>query len=279
MRTLLTVAALAALTNAEAQPVPFAGVPWLGFNAGSSAYAGNPAPFERDPTAIATGDLDGDGDLDVVVSNYEYAAPGGGTNGMSGFVVLLNQGDAVYGDPSHYTVSSRGSWDIALGDFDEDGDLDVVVPVADAFWETGNTVALFLNDGAGAFPVSRTFTVGGPAPTGVAVADFDGDGHLDVATANHQNFQEDGSLSIPAPGVLGNDVDPEGQPLSAVLVSGPAHGTLTLNPNGSFTYTPAANYNGPDEFWYQASDGINLGDPVAVTLTVNSVIHARPSRW
>ena len=43
---------------------------------------------------------------------------------------------------------------------------------------------------------------------------------------------------MPAPGVLGNDTDVEGTPLTAVLVTGPAHGTLTLNPNGSFTYTP-----------------------------------------
>src|SRR5262249_8668408 len=62
-----------------------------------------------------------------------------------------------------------------------------------------------------------------------------------------------------------------GRPLTAQLVSGPAHGALTLNPNGSFTYTPAANYNGPDGFWYRASDGTNLGDAVAVTLTVNPV--------
>ena len=45
-----------------------------------------------------------------------------------------------------------------------------------------------------------------------------------------------------APGVLANDTDPDGDPLTAVLVTGPSHGTLTLNANGSFTYTPAANY-------------------------------------
>ncbi len=46
-----------------------------------------------------------------------------------------------------------------------------------------------------------------------------------------------------------------GNALSAVLVSGPAHGTLALAANGSFTYTPAANYNGPDSFTYKANDG------------------------
>src|SRR5262249_47448096 len=84
-------------------------------------------------------------------------------------------------------------------------------------------------------------------------------------------LNEDGTLSVLAPGLLGNDSDQDGQPLTAQLVSGPAHGALTLNADGSFTYTPAANYNGADGFWYQASDGTFLGDPVAVTLTVTPV--------
>ena len=66
---------------------------------------------------------------------------------------------------------------------------------------------------------------------------------------------EDTPLTVAAPGVLGNDTDADGDPLTAVLVSGPAHGTLTLNADGSFTYTPDANYNGPDSFTYKASDG------------------------
>ena len=57
-----------------------------------------------------------------------------------------------------------------------------------------------------------------------------------------------------APGVLGNDVDLDGDPLTATLVSGPAHGTLTFNPDGSFVYTPDANYSGPDSFTYTVSD-------------------------
>src|SRR5262249_14459888 len=84
-------------------------------------------------------------------------------------------------------------------------------------------------------------------------------------------LNEDITLSVLAPGVLGNDSDPNGNPLTAQLVSGPAHGTLTLSPYGGFTYTPAANYNGPDEFWYQVSDGVFLSGAVGVTLTVNSV--------
>lgn len=71
-----------------------------------------------------------------------------------------------------------------------------------------------------------------------------------------------------AGGVLTNDVDPESANLTATIVNGPQHGTLTLNADGSFTYTPDAGYVGPDSFTYGASDG-QLGDTATVNLVVN----------
>ena len=53
------------------------------------------------------------------------------------------------------------------------------------------------------------------------------------------------------------------------MVSGPAHGTLTLNADGSFTYTPAANFNGTDSFTYRANDGSADCNVATVTITVN----------
>src|SRR5690606_31956273 len=82
---------------------------------------------------------------------------------------------------------------------------------------------------------------------------------------------EDMLLTITAPGVLGNDTDVENDPLTAVLDSGPANGTLTLNPDGSFTYTPKANWNGTDNFTYRASDGTANSNVATVTITVNAV--------
>jgi VCBS repeat-containing protein len=67
---------------------------------------------------------------------------------------------------------------------------------------------------------------------------------------------------------LGNDADPDGDPLTAVLVTGPSHGSLTLNANGSFSYSPAANFTGSDSFIYRASDGTLTSTPVTVTITV-----------
>jgi VCBS repeat-containing protein len=105
-----------------------------------------------------------------------------------------------------------------------------------------------------------------------------------TATANAFSLDEDGSLTAAAPGVLGNDADVDGNPLSAVLVSGPAHGSLTLNADGSFTYTPDANYNGADSFSYTATDGSADSNTATVTLTISAVndapvADAGPDLW
>ena len=92
-----------------------------------------------------------------------------------------------------------------------------------------------------------------------------------VAVADSYSLSEDTSLTVAAPGVLGNDTDVDGDALTAVLVTGPAHGTLTLNADGSFTYTPAADYNGPDSFTYKANDGAWTPRVPTVTLTVTAV--------
>jgi hypothetical protein len=94
-----------------------------------------------------------------------------------------------------------------------------------------------------------------------------------VAEDDSYTTDEDTPLVVPAPGVLGNDSDVEGDPLTAVLVSGPSHGTLTLNPNGSFTYTPEENFVGEDSFTYQAYDGELYSNVATVTITVSSVQH------
>ena len=70
-------------------------------------------------------------------------------------------------------------------------------------------------------------------------------------------------------GVLGNDIDPDGDGLTAVLVgSGPANAqSFSLNADGSFTYTPKANFNGIDTFTYRANDGAQDSNLVTVPTT------------
>ena len=89
-----------------------------------------------------------------------------------------------------------------------------------------------------------------------------------VATADNYDLPQDGVLNVASPGVLGNDTDPDGNVLTAMLVTGPAHGQLLLNVNGSFTYTPVAGFAGMDSFEYRASDGTAQSNTVVVTMTV-----------
>src|SRR5437773_12074116 len=77
---------------------------------------------------------------------------------------------------------------------------------------------------------------------------------------------EDTTLTVIAPGVLANDGDVDGDPLTAIVVSNPTHGSLTLNNDGSFTYIPALNYNGPDSFTYKANDGQADSAPATVKI-------------
>ncbi|MCE9525421.1 MAG: tandem-95 repeat protein [Planctomycetales bacterium] len=92
-----------------------------------------------------------------------------------------------------------------------------------------------------------------------------------VAAGDEFTTAEDTSLHIDASGVLANDSDPEGDALSAVLVTGPSNGTLTLNADGSFDYAPGANFNGNDSFVYQASDGSLTSTDTTVTIIVTAV--------
>jgi hypothetical protein len=77
------------------------------------------------------------------------------------------------------------------------------------------------------------------------------------------------SLNITAPGVLGNDHDPDpSHVLTAALATGPSHGSLRLHGDGSFVYTPQAGYLGPDSFAYTATDGFEVGNLATVNLNV-----------
>src|SRR5207244_5710050 len=84
---------------------------------------------------------------------------------------------------------------------------------------------------------------------------------------------EDQTLNVNAgSGVLNGDTDPQSDPLTAVLVTGPAHAqSFTLSSNGSFSYTPSADFNGDDSFTYQANDGALNSNVATVTITITPV--------
>ena len=92
-----------------------------------------------------------------------------------------------------------------------------------------------------------------------------------VAVSDFYSTAEDTLLTVPASGVLQNDTDVDLNILTAVLVSGTTHGSLTFNTDGSFTYLPNANYVGPDLFTYKANDGTVDSNIVQVTINVTEV--------
>ena len=92
-----------------------------------------------------------------------------------------------------------------------------------------------------------------------------------VAVNDSYSTAEDTPLTVPAVGVLANDADVDGNPLVSVLNTGPAHGSLSPAADGSFVYTPDANFHGTDSFAYHANDGTTDSNIATVTITVNSV--------
>jgi VCBS repeat-containing protein len=262
------LAALLLVPSALAQtPVSFTGP--TNFTAGDG------------PVSVAVGDFNGDGKPDLAVANELSLFP-------SNVSVLLGSATGSFGGPTNFPVGDfTFPFSVAVGDFNGDGKPDLVVAN-----EFSNNVSVLLGNGTGGFTGPTNFTAGS-GPASVAVGDFNGDGKPDLAVANVNDDNvsvllnstnqaptaaddaystaEDTTLTVAAPGVLGNDSDPDGDTLSAVVGSGPSHGSLTLNPDGSFAYTPAVNFSGSDSFTYRASDGSLESSLATVTITVTAV--------
>ena len=115
------------------------------------------------------------------------------------------------------------------------------------------------NDGHGdgnTVTVTLTISPGNDAPTAVSDAYVVAEGH---------------TLTINAPGVLANDVDPDGPARTAILETGPTNGALTLQDDGGFTYVHSGSETDTDGFVYFVSDGMAQSNAVQVTITVTPV--------
>jgi hypothetical protein len=128
------------------------------------AFAGKVDYTSSAPRAVALGDLDGDGKLDVVMADYR--------NGDGAASVWLGQGNGTFAAPVYYQT---GDWaeSVALGDVDGDGTLDIVIP--------GSGVRVLVGKGDGTFAIAADYAA---YASSVALGDLDGDGRLDVVTAN-----------------------------------------------------------------------------------------------
>jgi VCBS repeat-containing protein len=193
-----------------------------------------------------------------------------------------NTAPVAWGD--NYQINEDQALNLAaagvlLNDTDADNDPLTAVLVSDA---QHGTVAL---NGNGSFSYTPDANYNGPDSFIYKANDGQADSNIafvslivnpvdDTPVASNDSYatNEDTLLTVnAAPGVLLNDTDADSNPLTAVLVSRVQHGTLTLNPDGSFTYTPDANYNGLDSFTYQANDGQADSNVATVSLTVTPV--------
>jgi len=111
-------------------------------------------------------------------------------------------------------------------------------------------------------PAKATITVG--RPTNAAPA----------ARPDAYDAQAGQRLLVSRPGVLADDVDPDGHRMTAVVVDDVDHGTLVLRLDGSFTYVADPGFRGTDRFTYSARDGFMGSVPTRVELHVTSAVDA-----
>jgi len=138
------------------------------------------SPAGRRPYRVVATQLTSSGNLDLVFADYL----------SSQIVTLLGNGDGTFQKPIQFGAPSPIG--LAVGDFNEDGIEDLAVV------ETGGTgdgaIAIFLGDGKGGFKLSASYRIG-VASVNVAVADFNGDGHLDLAVTD-QGFEGPGDVTV-----------------------------------------------------------------------------------
>lgn len=201
-------------------------------------------PTAAGPNAVAVGDFNGDGNLDLAI-----AAGGGGTgNEVS---VLLGNGDGTFQTPTSYTVGTNPVA-IATADFNNDGKLDLAVVNS-----ASNSISLLQGNGDGTFQTHLDYATGSQPNGGLALGDFNGDNKLDLAVTN----TADATVSV----LLGNGVGtfqpkvsfPTGpQPLGVTAADFMKQGRLSL-----------AVANQPD----------NSGNSVSLLLQSNAINLSAPS--
>jgi uncharacterized repeat protein (TIGR01451 family) len=191
-------------------------------------------------------------EINGTVSNQPPIADGGGPySGLIGEDIQFDGSNSY--DPDGIITSY--DWD-----FDNDGQYDDASGVSPTYnWSSPGIYMISLNvlDDDGATDTNETTVI------------IQSQNHIPVANDDSYSINEDITLLVPEiNGVLENDSDEDSDALSAILVQTATHGTLTLQENGSFLYTPFENYFGYDEFTYQANDSISLSNVATVNIAI-----------
>jgi hypothetical protein len=139
-------------------------------------------------TSVEVGDFNRDGKLDLAVVN-ECPSSGCGSGVVGVVSVLLGNGDGTFQPAVPYPSGGTDSDSVAVGDFNGDGKLDLVVANECAIGRScpNGSVSVLLGNGDGTFEPAVTYLTGGPFTDSVAVGDFNGDGKLDLVVANDCN--------------------------------------------------------------------------------------------
>ena len=131
-----------------------------------------PIFYNAGGVAVAVGDVNNDGNLDLIIT--------GGSSAKT-IIIFLGNADGSFGTRNQYPLPQPGHKAV-LGDFNRDGNLDIAVPVQDFRFHVPG-MSVLLGNGDGTFQLAITFASGGTAPNSVAVGDLNGDGRPDLVVA------------------------------------------------------------------------------------------------
>jgi uncharacterized repeat protein (TIGR01451 family) len=205
---------------------------------------------------------------------YTISDGNGGTDGALITISITNRPPVAVNDSTNTEKNIAVTISPLINDSDPDGDALTIVGVSPTNGTANiagtNVVFTPATNFTGTAFVGYTISDGsGGTNSALITISVSATNHPPVAVNDSYTTLQNMALVVPAAGgVLTNDTDADGDPLTAVLAAGPAHGTLTLNTNGGFTYTPTNNFTGTDTFTYRANDGQTNSGIATVTLTI-----------
>jgi VCBS repeat-containing protein len=221
----------------------------------------------------------------ATTDSFTYKADNGALQ-SSAATVTINLGaskNPVAATPDTYSVVRAGQLNVPApgvlandtGDTNPLSASTVSSPTHGALTLNSDGSFVYQNDGSATASDSFTYKAsdGVTSANATATISITASNQPPAAAPDTYTVAQGGTLTITPPGVLANDTDPEANPLHAVQVTTPAHGSVTLNANGSFTYINDGLSAAADSFTYKANDGTADSNVVTVAITVTAVNH------